>query len=75
MGESARRGSVVSMPEAHRGHSDSSIHRQPVPNTRGSVLTLCPRSRQDPANPPNPRLPVLECAGHEPRPELRQEGR
>ena len=30
---------------------------------------MCDRSRTDTAYPRYPRLPVLECAGHEPRPE------
>jgi len=63
------------MPPAHRGLCDSCVHRQPVPNTRGSVFILCRRSREDPAYPRYPRLPVLECAGHEPPPDLRQHGR
>lgn len=63
------------MPEAPRGLCDSCIHRQPVPNTRGSVFTLCRRSRRDPAYPRYPRLPVLECGGYERTPDLRQGGR
>jgi hypothetical protein len=51
------------------------MHRQLVPNTRGSVFTLCRRSREDAAYPRYPRLPVLECAGHEPPSDLRQGGR
>jgi hypothetical protein len=38
-----------------------------VPNRRGSVFSLCMRSREDPAYPRYPRLPVLECRGYEPR--------
>jgi hypothetical protein len=38
-----------------------------VRNTRGSVFSLCRRSREDPAFPRYPRLPVLACRGHEPR--------
>jgi hypothetical protein len=38
-----------------------------VRNTRGSSFSLCERSRSDPAFPRYPRLPVLECAGFEPR--------
>ncbi|HEU4906316.1 MAG TPA: hypothetical protein VFT19_09415 [Solirubrobacterales bacterium] len=63
------------MPEAHRGLCDSCMHRKLVPNTRGSVFTLCRRSREDPAYPRYPRLPVLKCAGHEPQSDLRQHGR
>lgn len=40
-------------------------HRQAVPNTRGSVFTLCRRSKADPSFPRYPRLPVLTCRGYE----------
>jgi len=40
-------------------------HRREVHNTRGSVFHLCERSREDPAYPRYPRLPVLRCAGYE----------
>lgn len=41
-------------------------HQRLVPNTRGSVFSLCERSRTDPAYPRYPRLPVLSCPGFEP---------
>lgn len=40
-------------------------HQQVVPNTRGSVFSLCRRSRDDPSFPRYPRLPVVECRGFE----------
>jgi hypothetical protein len=43
------------------------MHQQEVRNTRGSVFSLCALSRVDPAYPRYPRIPVLECAGYEPR--------
>jgi hypothetical protein len=49
------------------GICDSCAHQQVVRTTRGSVFSLCRRSRTDPAYPKYPRLPVLACAGHEPR--------
>ena len=49
------------------GLCDSCVHQQIVRNTRGSVFSLCRRSRDDPRYPRYPRMPVLECAGHEPR--------
>ena len=49
------------------GLCETCTHRRLVPNTRGSVFSLCERSRTDPAYPRYPRLPVLECAGHQPR--------
>jgi hypothetical protein len=42
-------------------------HQQLVPNTRGSVFSLCRRSKTDPGFPRYPRLPVTECRGFEPR--------
>jgi hypothetical protein len=50
------------------GLCDSCRHQQPVPNTRGSVFSLCLRSRAEPERFPRyPRLPVTRCEGHEPR--------
>lgn len=42
-------------------------HQRLVPNRRGSVFSLCERSREDERFPRYPRLPVLDCAGFEPR--------
>ncbi|HEY5285602.1 MAG TPA: hypothetical protein VIJ50_00680 [Solirubrobacteraceae bacterium] len=47
------------------GLCDTCKHRRLVPNTRGSVFSLCERSRTDPAYPRYPRLPVLRCGGYE----------
>jgi hypothetical protein len=41
------------------------VHQQVVRNTRGSVFSLCLRSRSDPAYPRYPRVPVLACDGYE----------
>ncbi|HEY2536742.1 MAG TPA: hypothetical protein VGI24_07140 [Solirubrobacteraceae bacterium] len=49
------------------GLCDTCEHQVEVPNTRGSVFSLCARSRTDSAYPRYPRLPVLACAGHEAR--------
>lgn len=49
------------------GLCDSCAHQQVVRNTRGSVFSLCRRSRIDPAYPKYPPLPVRACPGHEPR--------
>jgi hypothetical protein len=50
------------------GLCDHCRHQRLVPNTRGSVFSLCERSRTDPAYPRYPRLPVLRCPGFEPSP-------
>jgi hypothetical protein len=47
------------------GLCDRCTHQQIVHNTRGSSFSLCRRSREDPAYPRYPRVPVLECAGFE----------
>jgi hypothetical protein len=47
------------------GLCDSCRHQQLVPNTRGSVFSLCLRSRSDPTYPRYPRMPVLACPGYE----------
>jgi hypothetical protein len=49
------------------GLCDSCVHQQLVRNTRGSTFSLCRRSREDPAFPRYPRLPVLGCPGFERR--------
>jgi hypothetical protein len=50
------------------GLCDTCVHQQVVRNTRGSVFSLCVRSRSDPAYPRYPRVPVLACEGYERRP-------
>ncbi len=53
-------------PRPTAGLCDRCRHQRLVPNTRGSVFSLCERSRTDPAYPRYPRLPVLSCPGFEP---------
>jgi hypothetical protein len=48
------------------GLCDTCRHQRLVRNTRGSIFSLCERSREDPAYPRYPRLPVHDCAGYEP---------
>jgi hypothetical protein len=48
---------------------DTCKHQQIVRNTRGSSFSLCRRSREDPAYPRYPRLPVLACPGYQQRGE------
>lgn len=47
----------------------SCVHQRIVRNTRGSIFSLCERSRTDPAFPRYPRLPVAACSGYEPEPD------
>ncbi|MGI8903613.1 MAG: hypothetical protein ACR2IP_08160 [Solirubrobacteraceae bacterium] len=54
------------------GLCDSCVHQQLVPTTRGSVFSLCRRSRTEPERFARyPRLPVVDCAGHEGGPKDR----
>jgi hypothetical protein len=48
------------------GLCENCRHQRLVPNSRGSVFSLCERSREDPAYPRYPRIPVLICPGFEP---------
>ncbi len=57
----------VRAPPPGAGLCDSCRHQQVVRNTRGSVFSLCRRSRDEPERYPRyPRVPVLRCPGHEP---------
>jgi hypothetical protein len=47
------------------GLCDTCLHQQLVRNTRGSIFSLCRRSRREPEFPRYPRTPVLECRGYE----------
>jgi hypothetical protein len=38
-------------------------YRRTVKSARGSSFVLCDKSREDPAFPRYPRLPVVRCAG------------
>lgn len=54
-------------PAPLRGLCDTCAHQQLVPNTRGSVFSLCQRSRQEPDTYRRyPQLPVRACDGYEP---------
>lgn len=57
----------MTRPAPSGGLCDSCAYRQAIRNTRGSVFSLCLRSRDDPAYPRYPRLPVVECPGFAPR--------
>ena len=50
------------------GLCDRCVHQQLVHTKRGSTFSLCRRSKTEPDYPRYPRLPVLRCHGHEPRP-------
>lgn len=43
------------------------VHAKTIPSSRGSLFTLCRLSVIDPRFPRYPALPVLRCAGFQPR--------
>ena len=49
------------------GLCDSCAHQQLVHTTRDSTFSLCQRSKAEPEYVKYPRLPVLQCPGHEER--------
>lgn len=55
-------------PPPAAGLCNTCVHQQLVPNRRGSVFSLCRRSKTDPSFPRYPRIPVRECRGFEARP-------
>ena len=46
---------------------DSCRHQKLIRTGRGSVFSMCERSKREPAYPKYPRLPVLACPGYERR--------
>lgn len=46
------------------GLCDTCKHQKLVHNTRGSVFSLCERSKTDARYPKYPRLPVKRCRGY-----------
>jgi hypothetical protein len=54
------------------GLCDGCIHQRLVPNSRGSVFSLCERSRTDPRYRRYPPTPVLRCPGFDPKPAPEQ---
>ncbi len=51
------------------GLCDRCRHQRLIRNTRGSVFSLCERSKTDTDFPRYPRLPVASCRGFEVRAE------
>jgi hypothetical protein len=55
----------VKRPEA--GLCNACVHQRVVGNTRGSVFSMCEKSKEDPRFSKYPRIPVIECVGFEQR--------
>jgi hypothetical protein len=43
------------------------LHARVIASEKGSQFLLCRLSERDPNFPKYPRLPVLSCAGHQPK--------
>jgi hypothetical protein len=55
---------IVTLQEMQAGLCDSCRHQKVIRNTRGSVFSMCERSKTDPSFPKYPRLPVRQCRGY-----------
>jgi hypothetical protein len=53
------------MPRVPAGLCDTCRHQRLVRSGRGSVFTMCLKSREDDAFPKYPRVPVSQCSGYE----------
>jgi len=51
------------------GLCDTCRHQRIVRSGRGSVFTMCLKSKEDQTLPKYPRVPVTECHGYERRDE------
>ena len=49
------------------GLCDSCAHQKLIRTGRGSVFSMCLRSKTDERFPKYPRIPVERCPGYEPR--------
>ena len=58
-------GATPNLAATAAGLCGSCCHARVVRSDRGSQFVLCERSKSDAAFPRYPRLPVLECKGHE----------
>ena len=62
----ARRATELTSREERFGLCDSCRFQRLVRTGRGSLFTLCERSKIDSSFPKYPRVPVTECRGYEP---------
>ena len=60
-----RPGDTGAMPPTRFGLCDTCRHQQIVRSGRGSVFSLCARSKSDDRYPKYPRMPVMACPGYE----------
>jgi hypothetical protein len=53
---------------SHFGLCANCMHARLIESSRGSQFLLCQLSQSHPQFPKYPRLPVLRCSGHKPKP-------
>jgi phosphinothricin acetyltransferase len=67
VGEKLGRTWDVTWYERPLGLCSTCEHQKIIRSGRGSTFSMCLRHRTDPAYPKYPRLPVIQCPGHEPK--------
>ena len=53
------------LPSVKAGLCDSCVHQKLIRTGRGSVFSMCLRSKTDERFPKYPRIPVERCQGYE----------
>ena len=53
--------------QEHIGLCSDCEHMRQIKSDRGSMFYQCERSASSPSFPKYPRLPVIQCSGHEPK--------
>jgi L-amino acid N-acyltransferase YncA len=66
VGEKLGRTWDVTWYERPLGLCSTCVHQKIIRSGRGSTFSMCLRHKTDPSYPKYPRLPVIECPGHEP---------
>jgi hypothetical protein len=56
---------VEALPLVKAGLCDSCVHQKLIRTGRGSVFSMCLRSKTDERFPKYPRIPVERCPGYE----------
>ena len=60
-------GYVEALLAVRAGLCDSCVHQKLIRTGRGSVFSMCLRSKTDERFPKYPRIPVERCPGYEPK--------
>jgi L-amino acid N-acyltransferase YncA len=67
VGEKLGRTWDVTWYERPLGLCSTCVHQKIIRSGRGSTFSMCLRHKTDPGYPKYPRLPVIQCPGHEPK--------